>query len=49
MCICPFFDATTRKCKLWNTTQSDYCIKEYCLGPYKDSHTKCPNYKDKLG
>ena len=49
MCICPFFDPSTRKCKLWDTYQSNFCIQEYCLGPYSDSYTKCPNYKSKMG
>ena len=44
---CPYFDRERRKCTLWDTYQSDYIIKEHCLGPDWDSFTKCANYEIK--
>ena len=42
--VCPYFDMERKKCKLYDTYQSDFAIKEYCLGPYWDSFKNCPNY-----
>ena len=45
--MCPYYDSSRKKCKLWDTYQSDYTIKEHCDGPYSDSYKKCANYESK--
>ena len=44
---CPYYDAERKKCRLWDTYQSDYAIATYCRGPYWDSYKKCANYEIK--
>jgi hypothetical protein len=41
------YDEDRKKCKLWDTYQSDYIISTHCLGPYSDSCKKCTNYEQK--
>ena len=48
MYICLFFDPATKKCKLWDTYQSDYSISTYCCTNYPDSCRKCPNFREKM-
>ena len=43
--MCPYYDSVNKKCKLWDTYQSDYAISEYCLSYAWES--KCPNYRSK--
>lgn len=45
--ICPYFDGERKKCKLWDTYQSDYQVDTYCMGEYWDSYKKCANYESK--
>ncbi len=44
MYICPYFDPSTKKCKLWDTYQSDYIVCTYCQASYSDQYKKCENY-----
>ena len=44
---CPYYDPSNKKCKLYDTYQSDYQITTYCRGPYWDSYKNCANYMTK--
>lgn len=45
--LCPYYDEERKKCKLWDTYQSDYIISTYCRGSNYDSWKKCENYQSK--
>lgn len=47
MYICPYYDAANKKCKLWDTYQSDYIVTTYCVANYSDQYKKCANYEQK--
>ena len=47
MYLCPYYDESRKKCKLWDTYQSEYQISTYCNGSYWDSYKKCANYEQK--
>lgn len=46
--MCPYYDAATKKCKLWDTYQTAYIIDTFCCGPYWDSYKNCENYRQKM-
>lgn len=48
MYMCPYYDPDRRKCKLWDTYQSDYQIRTYCCSDYMGYFRKCANYEEKM-
>jgi len=40
--MCPFFDAINNRCKLYDTSQTDYHIGAYCRNP---NYFRCANYE----
>ncbi|MBR4864455.1 MAG: hypothetical protein IKU07_07755 [Oscillospiraceae bacterium] len=44
--MCPYYDPNTKKCRLWDTYQTDYAISAYCLS--YNWEMNCPNYRKKM-
>ena len=40
--MCPYYDAYNKRCKLYDTSQSDYQIQTYCITL---DFGRCANYQ----